>query len=225
MINFTGTLQYMKKIPFILFICMLLSAASRAQLSSFNLDAGIKLGVNLNKVEGEYWDNGYKANLMGGIYIALNTNRWGVQVEPLFTQSTFSTGKGFNDLYKDFYQTGKDSVVNGTFRVNYYNIPILLNLKMFNRVWIQLGPQFSGTLSVNDPDNLMTDAEAFLKNSMLSLVGGLWIKLPAHLTLSGRYVMGVNNLNSQSNYIQHSRNVKDNWNQRLLQIGIGYTFF
>lgn len=215
----------MRKIIFIASLCLLFSAISQAQIGKFSLDVGIKLGANLNKVEGEYWDNGYKANLMAGLYTSLNTRKWGVQVEPLFTQSTFSTGKGFSDLYKDFYQTGRDSVVNGTFKVSYYNIPILLNLKVFSKVWLQLGPQFSGTLSVKDKDNLMDDAESFFKNSMISAVGGLWINLPAHFTLSGRYVFGLNNLNGNSNYIQYSKNVKDNWNQRLLQIGIGYTFF
>ncbi len=193
--------------------------------SKFGLDIGAKLGANFNKVEGDYWDNGYKANLMAGAYIALNAGRWGVQIEPLFTQSTFSTGTGFSGLYKDFYQAGKDSVVNGTFRVNYWNVPVMLNLKIFGRVWLQVGPQFSGTLSVKDKDKLMSDAETFFKNSMVSAVGGLWINLPANLTISGRYVMGFNNINNNSNYIQNAKSVEDNWKQKMLQIGIGYTFF
>ena len=216
----------MKKFTFILFLSMMSSTLLLAQGSSrFNIDIGAKLGANFNRVDGDYWDNGYKANLMAGAYVPLNTSRWGVQIEPLFTQSTFSTGNGFSDLYKDFYQMGKDSVVNGKFKVNYYNVPIMLNLKLFSKVWLQVGPQFSGTISVKDPDNLMDDAEAFFKNSMISAVGGLWINLPANLTISGRYVIGLNNLNGNSSYIQHNQNVSDNWKQRLLQVGIGYTFF
>lgn len=215
----------MKKIISILPVYLLLPVITFAQIGKFSLDVGIKVGANLNKVEGQYWDNGYKANLMAGAYAALNTRKWGVQIEPLYTQSTFSTGAGFNDLYQDFYRTGKDSVVNGKFKVNYFNVPVMLNLKLFSRVWFQIGPQFSGTLSVKDPDGLMDDAETFFKNSMLSGVFGLWINLPANFTVSGRYVLGLNNLNGNSNYIQYNKSVEDNWKQKLLQIGIGYTFF
>ncbi len=215
----------MKKIIAISILCGCLSANAFAQLGKLNFDIGLKIGANLNKVEGRYWDNGYKANFLAGLYAGVHSRRWGVQIEPLYTQSTFATGTGFNDLYKDFYQAGKDSVTGGKFKVNYLNVPVLLNVKMFSKVWLQVGPQFSGTLSVNDPDGLMDDAESFLKNSMISGVFGLWINLPSHITLSGRYIIGLNNLNGNSNYIQYNKHIEDNWKQKLLQIGIGYTFF
>ncbi|HTN47604.1 MAG TPA: outer membrane beta-barrel protein [Flavipsychrobacter sp.] len=207
-------------------ICLLPPVWAGAQhdgRSSVNL--GIKVGANFNRVDGSYWDNGYKANLMAGAYLTINGARAGICIEPLFTQSTFVTGKGFNDLYSDFYNTAKDTITKGTFRVNYYNVPVLLNLKLFSRVWLQVGPQFTGTLSVKDNENLMRDAKAFFRTSMVSGVAGLWINLPAHLTVSGRYVMGFNNINGNADYAEQTHNVKDTWKQRMLQIGIGYTIF
>ncbi len=188
------------------------------------VDLGIKVGASFNQINGNYWDNGYKANFMAGAFLMYKGGLAGISIEPLYTQSTFVTGNGFGDLYSDFYNSVNDTIRTGTFQLNYFNVLILLNIKVLPRIWLQLGPQFSGTFSVNDNDNLLKDAGTFFDKSMLSAVGGLLITLPAGISVSGRYVMGLNNINKNSNILYQGKSVGDEWKQRMLQVGIGFSF-
>lgn len=209
-----------------LLACILFPAMLQAQgHSKLNLDLAVKLGANFTNIDGKYWVNGYKANLLAGAYAALNGPRIGLQIEGLFTQATYITGKGFSDLYKDFYQTGKDSIKTGSFRVNYFNIPVLLNIKLMSRVWIQLGPQYSGVVTVKDVNGLMNDAGKLFKNGTVSGVGGLQINLPLNISLSGRYVFGLSDINNNYDYTKNQSNIEDNWKQRTLQVALSYTIF
>lgn len=214
----------MKKL-LILFTCLLPFFTQAQESDRTSIDLGIKVGANFTNINGTYWQYGYKANFLGGVFAALNGPKVGLQVEGLFSQSTYVTGKGFNDLYEDFYQTGKDSIQAGTFRVNNFSIPLLLNIKLMSRVWVQLGPQYSGVISVNDVNNMMKDASQLFKNGALSAVGGLTIKFPIHLSITGRYIMGLSNVNNNTNYTNASANVKDDWKLRTIQFTLNYTIF
>lgn len=213
----------MKKLLLILSFLVPLFAGAQG-LGNASVDLGIKLGANFTNIDGYYWQNGYKANFLGGVFLGVNGPRFGVQIEGLFTQSTYVTGKGFYQLYQGFYQNVSDSAQSGTFRINNFSIPILLNIRIMSRVWLQLGPQYSGIVSVDDADHLMKDAQKLFKNGTLSAVGGLAIKLPLHLTVCGRYVMGLSNFNNNYDYTKTSNNIKDDWKQRTLQVTVGYTF-
>ncbi len=214
----------MKKLTTII-ICLLLITKSYAERRDRDkVDVGLKVGVNFNQVNGDYWNNGYKANLMAGAYLFYKGGMAGISIEPLYTQSTFVTGQGFGDLYADFYQSTADTIQKGTFQLNYYNVPVLLNIKILPRIWLQLGPQFSGVLSVKDNDHLLKDAESFFSKAMISGVGGLWINLPAGITISGRYVLGLNDININSNTMTNNKTIEDQWKQKMLQVGIGFTF-
>lgn len=180
------------------------------------LKAGVKLGVNMAQLDGKSWDNGYKANLLGGLFLGVRGGRAGVQIEALFSQSSYRTGNTFYDLYNGYYNDIKDSVKEGAFRVNYLNIPILFQVKILNNVWLQLGPQYSGVVSVKDVDGLLKDAEGLFKGGELSGVGGLWIDLPFHLNVGGRYVIGLSDLNETT--------VDEKWKTKTIQFHVGYSF-
>ena len=115
--------------------------------------------------------------------------------------------------------------MNSKFKVNYYNIPIMLNIKLLKPVWLQIGPQLSGVMNVRDADDVLKDPEGFFKGFSLSAVGGLWIKLPANFTFSARYVVGLSDVNKNKDAIENSKNISDSWREKMLQLGIGYTFF
>jgi len=187
-----------------------------------DVDLGIKLGANFTNIDGKYWENGYKANLLGGAFLGINGKRLGVQVEGIFSQATYVTGDKFNDIYSDFLQTGKDSIKGGNFRVNYLSIPVLLNIKLFSRATIQLGPQFSGVVSVTDKDELVKDASELFKSSFDGVIG-LWIDLPFRLNIGARYVIGLSNINKTDGMSSAGQQIDDAWKQRTLQLHIGYS--
>lgn len=183
------------------------------------LNGGFKLGANMARLDGKTWESGYKTNLLGGVFLGVHGNRFGIQVEGLFSQSEYRTGKDFNSLYRDYLSDAKDSLKQGAFRVNYLNIPVLLQYRLLNRVWLQAGPQFSGVVSTKDRNQLVRDAgELFKKEGYGNVSGvvGLWINLPFSLNIGGRYVMSFAD--------ENSTNVADSWKQRNVQLHIGYNF-
>ena len=208
----------MKKRALLWLCCaLLLPALAKAQPGSpVKLNAGIKLGVNLAQLNGKDWEDGYKTNLLGGVFARVHNNKVGIQVEAFFSQSSYNTGKDFYDIYHEYYNAAQDSLKKGMFRVNYLNIPVLLQFKLLSRVWIQVGPQYSGIVSVKDMDALLKDAEGLFKNGTVSGVGGLWVDLPFHINVGARYVMGFTDINEKA--------ITDSWKQRNIQIHAGITF-
>jgi hypothetical protein len=98
-----------------------------------------------------------------------------------------------------------------TVKLNYLSIPILLNYKLIgNFLSLQAGPQF-GILINQDKSLLQNGGEAFKKGDF-SMVAGAQIKLSA-IRLSGRYVVGLNNINDIDN--------QDKWKSQGFQVSLG----
>lgn len=206
-----------------LLIIALMGLPIAAEAQKIDVDLGVKVGANFSNINGTYWESGYKANFLGGVFLGVNGNRLGVNIEALFSQNTYVTGNKFNEIYKDAYQTGKDSVKGGSFKVNYLSIPVLLNIKLFSRATIQLGPQFSGVASVQDKDELLTDARSLFKNSFDGVIG-VQLNLPAHLNIAARYVVGLSNINDGDGQTNSAGlTIDDAWKQRSLQLTLGYS--
>jgi hypothetical protein len=179
---------------------------------------GLKAGLNFYRHDADAWTNQFNSTLQGGAFVAVNTHRIGGQLELIYQQTTYQTSSSFYDAYHQYYNDLKDSLKSGAFRVNYLNIPILLNIKFTNMVWLQLGPQFSGKLAVKDVDNLLKSDERsnFFKGAAVSGVGGLWLQLPFRINAGVRYVFDFSNANNTT--------LTDTWKNRMVQAHVGVTF-
>jgi hypothetical protein len=202
------------------FVMLISPAAMWAQDKSVSIpkvDLAIKLGANVAKLSGDSWDNGYKAGFLGGVAVGLREHRVGVQVEAFFSQTSYTvSGHNFYDAYSGFYNNAADSAKNGSFKVTYLSIPVLFQLKLIPLLWLQVGPQYSGVVSVNDVDNMVKDAKGLFKSGDLSGVVGLELKLPLHINIGARYILGLSSLNNT--------NVSGAWQQRNVQVHISYAF-
>jgi len=179
------------------------------------VDLAIKLGANIAKLSGDSWDNGYKAGFLGGVAVGLREHKVGVQIEAFFSQTNYTvSGHNFYDAYSGFYNNAADSAKNGSFKVTYLNIPVLFQLKLMPLLWLQVGPQYSGVVSVKDADNLVSDAKGLFKSGDVSGVIGLELKLPLHLNVGARYVLGLSSLNNTD--------VSGAWQQRTIQVHLAY---
>lgn len=205
-----------------LLVCITAGTSAYAQdvevpvVKRISFSGGPKLGVNLSKLNGTSWDGGYKTNLLGGAWLSLHGKRFGVQLEGLFSQTSYVTGPGFDSVYYQYIRAGKDSLQSGKFQVSYFNIPLMVQVKILNRVWLQVGPQYSGVVSVRDVDEFTKDAESLFSKGALSGAGGLWIEMTRHLNAGVRYVIGLTDINETA--------VSESWKQRDVQIHIGYSF-
>ena len=213
----------MKQLKQLLILCaMLLPMAASAQESypsRVKLNVGIKLGVNIAQLDGKSWDAGYKTNALGGAFVRLHNARVGVQLEAFFSQTEYITGKSFSAIEQQYFNAGKDSLSKGSFKVSYLNIPLLFQFKLISRVWIQLGPQYSGVVNVKDNDELVKDAKGLFKTGAVSGVGGVWLDLPLHINMGARYVLGLTDSKGDN-----VKSTEDAWKQKSIQFHVGLTF-
>jgi hypothetical protein len=198
----------MKKLLFLAVIPCLLFSTAMAQPG---IHLGVKGGANMTKIKGEQFKDAFNFNYHLGAFLELGlTQKFGIQPELIFSQSTSQTGTRFSDIYNDF-PGGDDQKV----KLNYLNIPVLANIKFSNALWLQLGPQFS--ILMDDHKSLGENTKSAFKDGDFSAVAGLWLQLPVGLSLSARYIIGLSNINDISN--------ENEWRSQAIQLGIGFTIF
>lgn len=211
----------------LLLVSLLFPVFTNAQIglssvSPIDVDLGIKVGANFARLDGSTWNNGYKAGFLGGVYGSIHTKKLGVQVEGLFSQANYTTtGTEFYKVYKglpNFFRNAADSAKQGDISVSYFSIPVLFTFKLFSNAWVQLGPQYSGIVSVSDKDDLLNDARGLFKGGDFSGVLGVWINLPVGLNAGARYIIGFNDQ-------RNNTALSEAWKNRTIQLHIGYNIF
>lgn len=172
---------------------------------------GAKAGVNINKITGQSYKEGFNYNYLLGGFMQFNFSKtFGLQPEVNFVQSSSEFTNNASDVYDDLFRDGSQRKA----RLNYLKVPLLLNINVGSskRVKLQLGPQIGGLLN-QSIDELRNDRDIF-KKSDWSAVGGLWIQLPL-INIGGRYEVGLSNLNDIDN--------TEKWKSQAFTIFAGIT--
>ncbi len=190
--------------------------------SPVKVDLGVKVGANFSSLSGTGWDNGLKAGILGGVYGGAHVEKFGGQIELLFSQVKYDLNT------KEFYNAGKnalginpqfknqaDSNKNGSVAVSYLQVPILFNIKVKGPLWVQVGPQYTSLIGLNDKENIFTDVKTVVNTGDVAGIAGVWINL-SKINVGARYIFGFSDLNSSS--------IADSWKQRMIQLHIGYSF-
>ena len=173
---------------------------------------GVKGGVNINKVSGLSYNDGFRFNYQLGGFLQFNfSQRFGLQPEVNFVQSSGEFTSNADDVYNDLFRGG--SKKEG--KLNYLEIPVLLNINVgeSKHVKLQIGPCY-GALVKQTVDSLVSGGEIY-KKSEWSAIGGLWIQLPL-VNVGARYKLGLTNINAIDN--------RDTWKNQAIQIFVGLTF-
>jgi dipeptide/tripeptide permease len=166
---------------------------------------GIKAGVNLQQFTGNYSNSDFSTGIVGGLFAGVTKKKIGVQVEGLARSA-------------DITYTPPISSAPTSIKINTVclDIPLLFQYKLFWRVWAQAGPQFSTFISAKQNS---TDVKNNLNTTNFSGVLGLQANLPLRLSLSARYILGLTNVNNES-----KSGIKDAWNDRSIQLSLGFRF-
>ena len=173
---------------------------------------GAKAGVNINKITGQSYKEGFNYNYLLGGFMQFNFSKtFGLQPELNFVQSSSQFSDDASDVYDDLFRDGSQRKA----RLNYIKVPLLLNINVgpSKRVKLQLGPQIGGLLN-QSVDSLKNDRDIFKKGDWAA-VGGLWIQLP-FVNIGGRYEVGLTNLNDIDN--------SEKWKSQAFTIFAGITF-
>lgn len=208
----------MKRIALITSCTILFSLLATAQK---NLErenffrVGLNAGLNINKITGRSYKDEFRYNYALGGFLQFNlTDRFGLQPEIHFVQSSAEQTNDFSDIYDDLTVGGSSSQAKA--KLNYLKIGGLANINVgpSKRVKLQVGPQW-GLLMSENVDSLRSDAGNIFKKGEFSLAGGILIQLPL-IHIGGRYELGLTNINDIDN--------QDKWKTQGFQLFIGVTF-
>ena len=161
---------------------------------------GLKIGANFNQLSGDGFQKAYKPGILVGAFGGVEWKKVGFRIEAMINSAKY-----------DYSNSGS----GGTFKMLYLDIPVLFEYKLVSRVWLQAGPQFSYLLSVKNPD--VTDPKKSFKSSDISGVLGLEARLPLHLVVGARYMLGFSNIYNESG-------ASATWNTRTIQLYAGFRF-
>jgi Outer membrane protein beta-barrel domain len=173
---------------------------------------GAKGGVNINKISGKSYKEGFNFNFQAGVFLQFNfSNTFGLQPEVNFVQSSSEFSNDPNDVYFDLFSGGSQKKS----KLNYLEVPLLLNINLgeSKRVKLQLGPAYGGLLK-QTVDSLKAKGDIY-KNGEWAAIGGLWIQLPL-VNIGARYKLGLTDLNGIDD--------QQKWKSQSIQVFVGVTF-
>lgn len=188
-------------------LCFLFSALllANAVLAQFSL--GVKAGANLTKVDGRSFKDEFRTGYHIGGFAEIGLGgKLGIQPEVLFNQFQTKVDTSFRNVYQDAF----NSLTERDVKLNYLSIPILLTYKLGNNLSLQAGPQYG--ILLDQDKNLLENGEEAFKNGEFSLLGGAQLKI-SKLRLSGRYFVGLNNINDIDN--------QNEWKNQGWQLSVG----
>ena len=172
---------------------------------------GFKGGLNLNKIEGQSFNEGFNYNYALGGFMQINFSRkLGIQPEVNFVQTSAEQSDDITVIYDDLFLEGTQKKA----KLDYLKFAGLLNIDIgpSQRVKLQLGPQW-GMLLDEAVDSLQSSQDIF-KKSEFSVLGGIMLQLPL-FHIGTRYEIGLTNINGIDN--------QDHWKSQAWQFFVGIT--
>ena len=184
----------------------LLAALIISQVTMAQFHLGAKAGVNIVKINGKSFKEEFRYGYSIGGFVEIGLGKkFSLQPEVVFNQYSTTLDSNYKSIYQNVISSDQSKV-----KLNYLSIPIMLDYKFLGPIHLQVGPQF-GILMNQDRNFLQNGSDAFKKGDF-SLAAGAQIKL-AKLRITGRYVIGLNNINDIDN--------QDKWKNQVVQLSLG----
>lgn len=142
--------------------------------------------------------------LVGGFAEIGFGSRFAIVPEVLFSQMSTTLADGVDG---SIFNTNQAKV-----KLNYLSIPLLANVKLAGPLHLEVGPQYG--IVISSDETILKNGENAFKNGDFSMIGGLKIKF-SKLHLSGRYVIGLDDIGQLSN--------DDTWKSQSIQVALGLT--
>jgi len=187
-----------------LFALLVISVASQAQGRVPIFQLGVKGGVNITKIDGKSFADEFNYGYHAGAFATVKiSNHVQLQPEVLFNQYSTKADTAFNNVFDVKNLKGV--------KLNYIAVPLLLNLTPTKFISFQVGPQFG--ILLDKHKNLFENGKDAFSSGDLSMVGGVQLNLGG-IRLSGRYIVGLNNINDAGN--------SDKWKNQGFQLSAGF---
>lgn len=191
----------MRKI-FLIIAVVFAGTVAQAQ-TGFRL--GVKAGANLNKIDGQSFDQGFDFSYHAGAFAEIDfAKRWGLQPEVIWSQTATKRANNIDAIY---------NTLPTNLKLDYLMVPVLLRYSPIGLLSFVAGPQF-GVL-INKNENLLSNGQQAFKSGDFSMVLGAQVNLKV-LRIYGRYNIGLQNINDFSN--------QQKWQSQQVQLGLGLKF-
>lgn len=196
----------MKKVVLLAAVLAMSASAAFAQ----HFEWGVKAGLNLakqTKFDGVKMRVGLHVGVFGEYVIS---DFWGVQGELLYSQMGSKREYEIDDLHG---MTNRESSTNDfLYKNNYIVLPILAKLYVWNKLSVDLGPQFGYMISAKEGS--FNYYKEFVETKFdVSVAMGLSYKFFGKLDVSARYNLGL----TKPKEVYNTAN-------RVIQFGVGYRF-
>lgn len=182
---------------------MVITTVSFAQQRTPFLQAGLKVGTNINKIEGKSFKDEFSFGYsLGGFAAVKIGEKWQIQPEVLFNQYNSKVSNNYEELYD----------VNNlkSISLNYLSIPLLLNYSPTKFFTLQAGPQFG--ILLNKDDNLLANGRNAFNDGDFSMLAGVQLNI-MNFKIGGRYVVGLNDIGDIDN--------RESWKNQGFQLSVG----
>jgi len=177
-----------------------------SQLMMAQFHIGVKAGANITKVDGQSFKQQFEYSYhLGGFAEIKLSDKFSFNPEVLFSQNSSTLDSNYKSIYENVIASDQSKV-----KLNYLTIPLLLDYKFLGPVHLQAGPQFG--ILMNKDKNFLQNGEQAFKNGDFSMALGAQVKL-AQLRFTGRYLIGLNNINDIDN--------QDKWKNQVIQLSVG----
>ena len=179
---------------------------SSSLMAQFHI--GFKGGANITKVDGHSFKDKFTYGYSLGAFAEIPLGeKFGLQPEVLFNQYSTTVDSNLHHVYENIFSSNQSKV-----KLNYLSIPLLLNYKLIgNFLSLQAGPQFS--ILMDQSKTLLQNGGKAFSSGDFAMVGGVQVKLSA-IRVSGRYVIGLNNINDIDN--------QESWKNQGFQVAVGF---
>jgi hypothetical protein len=154
------------------FLATLLLGCAFLSFGQAKLEIGLKGGVNLATLNTDNLsvDESNVTAFHGGGYALIKITKFGIQPEALFSKR------------------GTDKI-----DMAYLDVPVMLKFYLLGGLNLQAGPQFGVLLNAEDENG--DSVKGILKGSDVSAALGAGWDLPFGLSVTGRYILGISDVN------------------------------
>ena len=191
----------MRKI-FLIIAVVFAGTVAQAQ-TGFRL--GVKAGANLNKIDGQSFDQGFDFSYHAGAFAEIDfAKRWGLQPEVIWSQTATKRANNIDAIY---------NTLPTNLKLDYLMVPVLLRYSPIGLLSFVAGPQF--WVLINKNENLLSNGQQAFKSGDFSMVLGAQVNLKV-LRIYGRYNIGLQNINDFTD--------QQKWNTQQVQLGLGLKF-
>jgi len=162
---------------------------------------GVRAGVNLSTISGDYYDSTTQTGYYAGIYkeIPVVKDMFFIQPELQYSSEKFSTNLA-------------------DYTIDYITVPVLAKVYVIKLFSFETGPQFGFKINdKTDPNSPLFTPQDDFETFNPAWAFGASLNLPFGLSINGRFISSFNSVFKDGNYNDQGKN-------QVFQIGAAFQF-